>query len=169
MKTVISKAVSTFGFVNYFLIMTLGNGLHYGIILFEHYGEDPLKRSIGNQMVSFICGVLIAHTVVTGSVFILYLLIGQVGVFFGTIYVMMRAAAGIAACLSFFEHIIYKCFFAFDYHHATNLNEDFVARFLKLLNIVITMWAVGVHARLEIMYGMVYSKISGDIEIPIPR
>ncbi len=157
------------GSINYFLTMTLGNGTHYIIIAFERYGADPRKRSIGNQMVSFACQCFIAHTVVSGSVFAGYLWFGPVGHVFGTLSVMVKAACGLAVCLAFLEHVLYKCLLVFCYYLASNIDEDFLGCFLKLFNLMVGALISAIHAILRIIYSDVYATLSGQEEIPRPK
>ncbi len=131
-----SDFILNFGLANYVLSMTFGNGLHYGIIAFEHYGADPMKRSIGNQMVSFISGCFIVHTVVYNSALTAYIWFGPLGSFFATTATFVRCFCAIALCLSFVEHILYRCLLAFHFKHAVHYNEDFVAWFLKCFYVI---------------------------------
>ncbi len=85
-----SIPMSVVGTVTYLLCMTLGNGLHVSIMLFEKNGSDPQKRSVGNQMVSFICILALAHTCVSGTVVEFHFLFGPVGFYLAAIAHMTR-------------------------------------------------------------------------------
>ena len=165
----IPTVVVILGTTNYVLIMTLGNGFHYGIIFYEKFGGDPKKRSIGNQLVSFACSGVIFHTVVTGSIFTLYSWIGPLGSSIATIALFARIAAGLAIALSFTELILYKCFMVFNLKIALGLNDDLFALFIKLCNVLSVSVIAGSHIFLGNVNGRTYVFLSGDQITPLSR
>ncbi len=62
-----SFKVQVIGGITYGVSLTIGNLLRFGIIHFERYGGDPMKRSFGNHMISFIFEVSCVNLVMPGS------------------------------------------------------------------------------------------------------
>ncbi len=57
-----------FGAISYGLALTVSLPLRFGIIHFEKYGGDPMKRSFGNHMISFIFEVSCVSLFLPGAI-----------------------------------------------------------------------------------------------------
>ncbi len=67
-----------------------GVPLYLGVVSFEKYGGDPQKRSLKNQLLSFIAMLIIEGMVVTGGILLARIFLGPLGKYAALSYLANR-------------------------------------------------------------------------------
>ena len=108
------------------------------IIHFERYGGDPQKRSLVNQLTSYICAA-------TFIVLVTKNLLIPIRVIFGCIHPWFGYSANICVevlvfCIMMFciEILLYQLLEVFAYRLVVDLNEDNCGYFFSIINLVVS-------------------------------
>ena len=109
------------------------------IIHFEKYGGDPQKRSLVNQLTSYICAA-------TFIILVFKNLLTPIRVIFGCIHPWFGYSANICVqvlvlCIIMFciEILLYKLLEVFAYRLVVDLNEDNCGYFFSIINLVVSV------------------------------
>jgi hypothetical protein len=90
-------------------VQIIGTTMLSGIIHYEHYGGDPQKRTILNQLVSFISICLILGNLLPVNIFLWRLIIGPINPMVATyLFFVFRSGLGISVLLSLNQLIIVR-------------------------------------------------------------
>ena len=108
---------------------------NFGIIYFEYYGGDPMKRSLRNKLFSQLCKVLIFEYMIHNPGFAWRILIGPVNEKLAISMMFCEKCAGVMKFLYFTETVLHKVSMLFGFKHFCLTDEDFVFMFLNLFNI----------------------------------
>jgi len=120
-----------------FIGLPFGICLFLGIIHFERYGGDPMKRSIYNMMISLLCfeTILFVFPLITAL---------TIRVFFGTFPTIIALLmsfhnfyAIIRECLLIMEICLIKNLHIYKFQKAASLNDPFWFAFTFAFNLVI--------------------------------
>ena len=109
------------------------------IIHFEKYGGDPQKRTLVNQLTSYICALLFLFLVTKNIAMSTRVVFGCFHLYLG--YSVNISASILVVCIIMFilDIFIYKFFKVFAYRLVVNLNEDNCAFFLSIINPVVSV------------------------------
>ncbi len=130
--------------VTYFMTACIGAPLLVGIAQFEKYGGDPQKRLLDNQLVSFLMSIDCAATSVNGFIISLRTFIGPVGNFVATIFLLHKEFIIGSSQSALTMLMLFKCLSIFNWRLASQLNEDFMSRFLSMLGAMIGLCCVAI-------------------------
>ena len=92
----------------FILFELLGLTCYSGLIYFEHYGGDPMKRSIKNKLISQGLLVLMAQIVVNNSGFAWRILIGPLNPYTSLFVLFIRNFFAITVVLCIAEFVSFK-------------------------------------------------------------
>lgn len=145
----IAKSIFTIGFI---ISELIGIPLILGIVFFEKYGHDPLKRSLYNQLLSaaWICVMVyfpLNHTIILIRMFygILPSAIGYLATFLtilGTVFFL----------LSIMEAVVYRMLQRVKFHAIAMGDDDFLHVFLTMANLMLGMLVAGTAIILDDKY-----------------
>ena len=117
------------------IYVTLSNAFYALVILYEKYGEDIMKRSINNQLVSQVGLAMIIRNCVCGTIFLLRFMFGPLHfgvavfeVFIVNIYISW-------AFLVLAEISVMKALLIHKFSWIVGIDEDFAGRFLLKFNL----------------------------------
>ena len=117
------------------IYVTLSNAFYALLILYEKYGEDTMKRSINNQLVSQVGLSMILHNCVSSTIFILRFIFGPLHfgialfeVFIVNIYISW-------ALLVIAEISVMKALLIYKFSWIVGIDENFAGRFLLKFNL----------------------------------
>ena len=150
---------SLIGSINYVVCMTLGNAMLLGIVDFERWGGDPMKRTVLNQLTSFACSCIILHGTWTGSIYQWIILMGPAGPGLAMGIVIGRNFLTIMAFLALVEHILIQCLIVFKWGTVVLL-DDFLFRFLSCLNVTVSSLIAGIYYFFELYENENYAVLS---------
>ena len=124
----------------YIITVPIGIAMIYGIVLYEHVGVDPKKRSIFNQLISatfinFGVDGLIVNTAITIRCWT-----GPFGHIVGKVVAILRRFCFTFILTNVTDIMIYKNLCLLKPHWILTLDDDLWMRFLMIWNVI---WAVG--------------------------
>ncbi len=126
------------GSINYFVSMLFGNTLLIGIMDFEHWGGDPMRRTVLNQLTSLACGSVLVLGTLTGSIYQWIVITGPSGPNLAALLVIGRHMSTSFGLLSVVQHILIQCLVLYKRKNLL-LVDDFVSRFLFNLNLTVCL------------------------------
>ncbi len=150
---------SIFGSINYVVCMTLGNAMLLGIIDFERWGGDPMKRTVLNQLTSLAFGGILFHGILTGSIYQWIVLTGPGGTGMAASIVIGRNFSTVLIFLNLVEHIWIQCLIMYKWKSVVFI-EDFMARFLACLNLLVSLLIAGTYYFFELYKNANYAVLS---------
>ena len=107
---------------------TFSNAFNFFFIMFDKYGEDSLKRSLNNQLISQVGYPVMLHNFIVVPAWSWRVFIGPLNVFLADLVLLTGNAIAIWISLCFLETIIVKAAMATKYV----LKEFFVILKIKL-------------------------------------
>ncbi len=150
---------SVIGSMNYLVSMTLGNAMLLGIVDFEHWGGDPMKRTVLNQLTSLACGSMILHGTLTGSIYQWIILTGPGGPCVAAIIILGRLILSIYTFMTFAEMILVQCLIVYKLESVVLL-DDFLSRFLSRFNVFMSITTGGAYFVFDAYKNENYSYLS---------
>jgi hypothetical protein len=117
------------------IYVTLSNVFYALLILYEKYGEDIMKRSINNQMVSQLGLAMILHNCVFSTIFLLRFIFGPL--YFGiVVFEVFIANIYISWVLLVIAEIsVVKALLICKFSWIVGIDENFAGRFLLIFNL----------------------------------
>jgi hypothetical protein len=160
-----SSTVKVLVTLHFITIQIVGNLLWVGIIHFEKWGSDPQKRDLSNQLISFVCQLMIFMISVSGTIAYIRIMTSvPIGKVCGTIFVFTRQSSRICGILGTLEYLVHKNIQLFKWNIAANLNDDLVAHFLKVFNVCCAfVYTIGLFC-IGQFHTPFYFLISGDVD-----
>ena len=109
------------------------------IIHFEKYGGNPQKRSLVNQLTSYMCAAAFIVLVTKNMLIPIRVIFGCFHPYFG--YTSNSCVLVLVACIVMFciEILLYKLLEVFAYRLVVDLNEDNCAYFFSIINLVVSV------------------------------
>ena len=107
---------------------------YLGFIHYEYYGEDPMRRSMKNQLVAQICKVIFTYNISATPVILWRVLIGPVYEQFALLAQFMRHCSTILVPLCFTEIILFQFLMLFAWKSFNYTNEDFMFKVISIVN-----------------------------------
>ena len=154
---------SIIGTMNYVWLMTVGNGLCVLIIDYERNGGDPQKRTVLNQLISFISMCLIGQAIIAGTIAEVVTLTGPVGLTIGSVFIATHFTTSLACLLSIAEQVVIRCLMLV-WKNVSILNDDFFGFFLKLFNLVLASAVTSVFMILNLHINNETVRLIGNFE-----
>ena len=118
-----------------FLLINFGNLLLLTIVHYEKFGQDPQKRSLPDQLLSFNCilanFILVPHSIVI----IVRTLFGPVGCAV-TDFRYYLISCQFTIMLGFCEAMLVRCMMLFSWKIYVMVNDEFFSTFLNIFNIM---------------------------------
>ena len=108
---------------------------YFGFIHYEYYGEDPMRRSMKNQLVAQICKVIFTYNILATPVILWRVLFGPVYEQISLIALFMRHCSAIIIPLCFTEIILFQFLMLFAWKSFNYTNEDFMFTVISIFNI----------------------------------
>jgi hypothetical protein len=117
------------------IYVTLSNAFYALVILYEKYGEDIMKRSINNQLVSQVGLAMIIRNCVCGTIFLLRFMFGPLH--FGCAVFEVFILNSYVSCtfLVLAEISVIKALLIHKFSWIVGFDEDFAGRFLLKFNL----------------------------------
>ena len=148
------------------LLEVVSNGLLYGIFIYEKYGVDSQRRTMTNMFLSQICIAciflnILAHPFGLYGMFLSpdgigYLLAVWTGFLVRSLY------GFIGLCMS--EIMILKCLYLTKWPMMAILNDNFLATFVGLSNILISLLGSSIQLGMgQLDTTVIFQKLSGVI------
>ena len=122
-----------------FLLTILGNGLCLVIMNYEHYGGDPLKRSLLNKLISSLCLACIGGMFPSALGVCLRALFGGLGDTLASTFVFVQIFFFIFFTINVIFIFGYKDLTILAFKHATLLDEDFWFTYSQLFNASVSL------------------------------
>ena len=108
----------------------------------EYYGEDPMRRSMKNQLVAQICKVIFTYNILATPVILWRVLIGPVYEQFSLLALFMRHCSTILVPLCFTEIILFQFLMLFAWKSFNHTNEDFMFTVISIFNTGFTIMSL---------------------------
>ena len=117
------------------IYMTLSNAFYALVILYEKYGEDIMKRSINNQLVSQLGLAMILHNCVLSTIFLLRFIFGPLyfGIVVFEVFIANIYVSWVLLVLS--EISIVKALSIYKFSWIVGIDENFAGRYLLTFNL----------------------------------
>ena len=122
-----------YGFIFSFAEL-IGLICYSGIVYFEYYGGDPMKRSLKNKLIAQICISIILLSIYYSPAFAWRVIIGPLNEKFAVFSVFSRNLGGTFNILCFTEIIIHKVLLTFGFKHFCSIDEEFIFMVLNSFN-----------------------------------
>ncbi len=113
---------------------TLGNIYYLGLIHFEKFGEDPMKRSTMNRICSSICFFLVLSSCISQPLYLFRILQGPVSPIVAKIILLDGGVANWMFLVGMTEIVLLQNLRIFKYHIFVAISEDFLSRLVLLWN-----------------------------------
>jgi hypothetical protein len=160
-----SSTIKVLFTLNFITIEIFGNFLFGGIIHFEKWGSDPQKRDLSNQLISFVCQMHILMTSVSGTIaYIRVMSYVPIGNVCGTVFIWNRQLTRFCSVLATLEYLVLKNIQLFKWKIAAGLNDDLVAQFLRVFNIVCALVYTAGCYWIGLYNSPMYVFISGNVD-----
>ena len=105
-----------------------------GLIYFEHYGGDPMKRSIKNKLISQGLLALMAQIVVNNSGFAWRIIIGPLSQNISIFVLFIRNVFAITVFLCITEFVSFKVFMLYGWSYFCSMDEAFLSHTILTFN-----------------------------------
>ena len=132
---VIDKTWKVFDAIIFLFSLIIGSVFYWGIIHYEKYGGDPMKRSLQNKLVTTVSFSLILHHYIFEVAWEWRIQIGtfsdEIAMVVIYLYNVLRVSIGMGIC----EILIYKLLSIYKWGHICSLDEDFWAKFILRFNV----------------------------------
>ena len=117
------------------IYVTISNAFFALLILYEKYGEDIMKRSINNQLVSQLGLAMILHNCVLSTIFLLRFIFGPLyfGIVVFEVFIANIYVSWVLLVLS--EISIVKALSIYKFSWIVGIDENFAGRYLLTFNV----------------------------------
>ena len=117
------------------IYVTLSNAFYALLILYEKYGEDIMKRSINNQLVSQVGLAMLLFNCVCSTIFLLRFIFGPLhfGVAVFETFIMNFYISWVYLVLA--EISVMKALWIYKFSWIAGIDENFAGRFLLKFNL----------------------------------
>ena len=136
-----------------FILVTFGNGLILVIVHYEKFGQDSKKRSFADQIFTFSCLLFLIFSYVNDILLEIRSIFGPIGSSASMLIYYLRSTM-LAIPLGYAESILYKCAMIFWWNKCAMLNDEFLATFFGIFNLIIGQLISG----LRVMLGEFYQR-----------
>ena len=110
------------------------------IVLYERFGGDPQKRTILNQLMSYLCSLMIFLTLLPLNVFIFRIAYGPIPELVAKLtYFMPKACVGFAALFTLNEMILLRYTSVFVWKKVPPLNENIFSLIFFVGNLLLAV------------------------------
>ena len=117
------------------IYVTLSNAFYALLILYEKYGEDIMKRSINNQLVSQVGLAMILHNCVCSTIFLMRFMSGPLHVGIAVFEVFIVNIYISWGFLILAEISVMKTLLIYKFSWIVGIDENFAGRFLLIVNL----------------------------------
>ena len=117
------------------IYMTLCNALWLSMVVYEKYGEDIMKRSIINHLLSQLCLAMILYNCVCSTIFLLRFIFGPLCFCVATFETYIANVWINWTLLLMAEILIIKALLINKFSWVTGIDENFAGRFLLRFNV----------------------------------
>ena len=117
------------------IYMTLSNAFWLFMVLYEKYGEDIMKRSIINHLLSQLCLAMILYNCVCSTLFLLRFILGPLYFCVATFETYIANVWMSWSLLLMAEISIIKALLSNKFSWVTGIDENFAGRFLLRFNV----------------------------------
>ena len=118
----------------FILFEVLGLTCYSGFIYFEHYGGDPMKRSIKNKLISQSFVVLMMEIAIYNSGFAWRIIIGPLNPNISLFVLFVHNFFGIIVVICITEIISFKVFMLYDWTYFCSIDEEFLSQTILTSN-----------------------------------
>ena len=148
------------------LLEVVSNGLLYGIFIYEKYGVDSQRRTMTNMFLSQICIACIFLNILAHPFLLYGMLLSPDGIGYPlavwTGFLMRSLYGFIGLCIS--EIMILKCLYLTNWPMMALLNDNYLATFVGLTNILISILISSIQLGMgELDTAVIFQKLSGVI------
>ena len=148
------------------LLEVVSNGLLYGIFIYEKYGVDSQRRTMTNMFLSQICIACIFLNILAYPFLLYGMLLSTDGIGYllavWTGFLMRSLYGFIGFCMS--EIMILKCLYLTKWPMMALLNDNYLATFVGLTNILISILISSVQLGMgELDTAVIFQKLRGVI------
>ena len=120
----------------FILFELLGLTCYSGLIYFEHYGGDPMKRSIKNKLISQGLLVLMAQIVVNNSGFAWRIVISPLNPNISLFVLFVRQFFATTVVLCITEFISFKVLMLYGWSYFCSMDEVFLSHTILTFNVL---------------------------------
>ena len=120
------------------LIEIFGSLLLPLIVHFEKYGGDPQKRTLVNQLTSYSCAALSIILITKDLTVLTRVVFGCLHPYFGHFASILSGIMEKCMAMFLIEILLYKLFQVLAYRFIIDINEDNVASYFLILNLVVS-------------------------------
>ena len=132
-----------------------GGFLWFGIAHFEKFGGDPCKRSISNQLISYIVlSIIVFIIIINRSILLVRIVYGCLPNLLAEMLTYCRFFNMYSYVILIMINMIYKCLQLFHVDFTASLNDDF----WSLVCVVITIACTFIITCSEYMLGLYYTQ-----------
>ena len=121
------------------ILILLIISLHGGVIYFEKFGHDPLKRNLSNMLLSSTSKSLIILLVPYSAICAIRIIFGPISVAISIIFQFFIRCCIAYSSLCFSEFIVYKIVVKFPCINIVNFNDSFFHQLFNAFNIIISI------------------------------
>ena len=137
--TTVETEVALLQTIAYVVSIPIGTLLISGIILYEREGVDSQKRSIFNQLISFLFGLIGMNSLIVGFFTTLRCWIGPMGPIIGSMVSIIRRFNLTSISLISIEILIYKNLCVIKPLCMMGLNDSFWSTYIPLWNALFSL------------------------------
>ena len=131
-----SPTFKTLAFIAYLLLIPIGCSQLFLIVHYEHFGGDPQKRSIFNQIIGFLAAIEFVTAIVTEHIFIARILFGCLPSGLGTFFWFTNGFKHATYTILFNIGMTYKMIRTYSFKRIAGLNDDFLSVFFLMASIM---------------------------------
>ena len=108
-----------------FPMTLLGSAMYLAIIHFEHFGGDPMKRSIVNKLVSALCLTAMVAALISILSLLLRVFLGAIPMPLALAFVLGSIFGALLVMMNLIGIFTFKSIRLLSFHFANRLDEDF--------------------------------------------
>ena len=131
-----SPTFRVLAFFAYILLIPIGCSLLFLMIHYEHFGGDPQKRSIFNQIIGFLAAIELVTGIVTEHIFIARIVFGCLPSGLGTCFWFINKSKHVACSILIMIAATYKVIRMYSFRRIASLNDDSFSTFFLLASIM---------------------------------
>ena len=120
----------------FILFELLGLTCYSGLIYFEHYGGDPMKRSIKNKLISQGFFLLMISIVVNNPGIAWRIIIGPLNPQISLIIIFVRQLTTITIVVCITEIVLFKVFMLYGWTYFCSMDEVFLSHTILTFNVL---------------------------------
>ena len=120
----------------YILLIPIGCSLLFLMIHYEHFGGDPQKRSIFNQIIAFLAAIELVTGIITEHIFIARIFFGCLPSGIVTCFWFINKFKHVACSILILTAATYKVLGMYNFRKIAGLNDDSLSIFFLLASIM---------------------------------